>query len=66
MSEQYPVRQWGTRAVATYLGVKHATVRSYLSRGQMPPPDGRIDDKPWWFEETITNWRQPTRESSRP
>lgn len=52
--------QWDVAAVAAELGVKPATVRAYMARGQMPTPDGRIGGSPWWFEETIIEWI-PTR-----
>jgi Helix-turn-helix domain len=36
-------RDWWTIAdVARYLGIKASTVRTYVSRGDMPPPDGRM------------------------
>ena len=34
--------QWTTAEVAAHLGVSVGTVRAYSSRGQMPPPDGRL------------------------
>lgn len=48
--------QWTTAEVAAYLGVSVGTVRAYSSRGQMPPPDGRLGRTPWWWAETIRVW----------
>lgn len=46
----------GTNDVAARLGVKPATVRSWLARGQMPQPDCRIGSTPGWKAETIDDW----------
>lgn len=42
--------------IAQMLGVKQVTIRVYLHRGQMPPPDGRLGRTPWWERETIETW----------
>ena len=39
--------QWSVADVAAYLGVKSRTVTAYLSRGQMPPADGKVGRSPW-------------------
>lgn len=68
-------QRWGAKAVARELGVKPTTVRSWLSRGQMPDPDGRDDaGRAWWLPDTIRQWNanrpgqgartdRPTRET---
>lgn len=43
-------------AVADRLKVKPATVRRYLHRKDMPPPDERVGQSPLWKEETIDRW----------
>jgi len=48
------------RDVARYTDRKESTIRAYLSRGQMPPPDGRTGRTPWWHPETIRAWRPAT------
>lgn len=49
-------RWWDTNRVAEYLGVAPRTVSAYLSRGQMPAPDGRGGPQsgPLWRPATIT------------
>lgn len=54
-------QQWGVAEVAAHWNVQPVTVRSYLSRGQMPAPDGRIGTTPWWHPATITGWKRPGR-----
>jgi len=49
--------QWSVAEVAAHLGVTPSTVTAYLSRGQMPQPDGRVGRSPWWHPETIRAWR---------
>lgn len=48
---------WDVEQVAAELDVKPATVRSYLARGQMPAPDGRVSGAPWWKPATIHQWK---------
>ena len=43
-------------AVAALLEVAPATISSYVSRGQMPPPDLRLGSAPVWYRETIERW----------
>jgi predicted DNA-binding transcriptional regulator AlpA len=45
-----------TPAVARLLGVTPATVRSYLARGLMPQPAGRIGASPYWTREAVEAW----------
>lgn len=63
-SEPEPKR-WGTRLtvseVAEMVGVKPATFRSYVSRGQAPKADGQYDGRtPFWFYATIVAWKRDT------
>jgi len=53
--------QWSVAEVAAYLSVKPSTVRAYLARGYAPEPDGRLGGKPWWWSETIHEWKRPGR-----
>lgn len=47
-----------TRAVAERLGIKGATWRAYVTRGQAPQPDGHIDARtPYWTSATIDEWK---------
>lgn len=52
--------QWGVEDVAAHRGVKTSTVRSYLARGQVPAPDGKISGTPWWWKSTITEESRQT------
>lgn len=45
-----------TSEVAEFLKVEEVTVRAYHARGQMPEPDGRLGNTPWWHTQTITEW----------
>lgn len=47
---------WTTDEVAAFLKVSTSTVRSYLSRQQMPEPDRRFGRLPVWQPETIHAW----------
>lgn len=51
-----PADWWTTDEVAEYLTVSASTVRAYLSRNQMPPPDRRFGRLPVWQPETIKTW----------
>jgi len=42
--------------IAALLGIKPATWRAYVSRGQAPPPDGHLGRTPWWRRLTIAAW----------
>ena len=51
-----------TTDAAALLGVKPATLRSYVARGQMPTPDGADRLKGlWWHPATLTAWARPGR-----
>jgi hypothetical protein len=47
-------------AVAARLGIDPDSVTRYVHRKQMPAPDGRAGQSPWWYETTIAEW-EPTR-----
>jgi hypothetical protein len=51
------VTYWTTRDVAEYLQVEETTVRSYLSRDQMPRPDHRYGRTNLWKPATIKKWK---------
>jgi len=53
--------QWDAARVGEHIEATPSTVRSYASRGQMPPPDGRIGNTPWWWSDTITKWHASRR-----
>lgn len=44
--------------LAVRLRVKPATVRTYLARGVLPPPDDRIGRSPRWRLSTIRRWEK--------
>jgi hypothetical protein len=48
----------GNAGAAQIAGITPATWRSYVSRGEAPPPDGReaISGTPWWRVSTIERW----------
>lgn len=60
-NHQYPddADRWLTVSqVAQLIGVKPATFRSYVSRGQAPKPDGHHDLRtPYWKFSTIFEWK---------
>jgi len=47
---------WDVARIADALGIEPATVRSYASRGQMPPPSGHIGRSPYWAAAVIVPW----------
>jgi predicted DNA-binding transcriptional regulator AlpA len=47
---------WDIARVARFLGVAESTVRSYLSRSQMPRPDLTLGGSPVWRADTIRQW----------
>lgn len=46
------------KQAAEMVGVKPATWRAYVNRGQAPGPDGREDlsGHPYWFESTVAQY----------
>jgi predicted DNA-binding transcriptional regulator AlpA len=48
---------WTTQDAATFLGVTTSTVRAYLARQQMPPPDRRMGRMTLWRPSTIRQWQ---------
>lgn len=47
-----------TAQVCTLLGIKPATWRAYVSRGQAPKADGQFDARtPYWERKTIEAWK---------
>lgn len=56
---------WGTAEVGAYLNVQPATVNRYHRRGDIPQPDGYINDgrNAWWLASTIRNHQRPGRGS---
>lgn len=51
-------RLWTMPDIAARLGVAHETVRSWLYRGQLPAPSGRVGQSPWWAPEVIEPWME--------
>lgn len=50
---------WTTTDVATYLGLKTATVSAYRTRGQMPAPDMTVGSRTHlWKPSTIIEWHE--------
>lgn len=54
-----------TAGVADLLGVKPATVRTYLMRGSIPEPDYRLSGRPIWLGATMRRWVSERRRWSR-
>lgn len=42
--------------LADATGLAPVTIRAYLSRGQMPAPDGYLSRTPYWNHDTIQEW----------
>jgi hypothetical protein len=57
---ELPDDWWSSEDVATYLDVKTSSVRAYVARGQMPPPDRLIGQRKirLWKPETIKTWHE--------
>jgi hypothetical protein len=52
-----PSDWWTVADVARYLGIKASTVRTYVSRGDMPPPDRKMGQRVnLWKPQTIIRW----------
>jgi predicted DNA-binding transcriptional regulator AlpA len=49
---------WTTSDVASYLGLKVATVSAYRTRGQMPEPDMTVGRTHVWRPDRIIAWHQ--------
>jgi hypothetical protein len=52
------VRKLGNADAAARVGLKPATWRAYVARGQAPEPDGReeVSGTPWWWPTTLDAW----------
>ena len=63
-------RKRGERLFATEVaeraGISPATLRSYINRGQIPPPDGQVGRFNFWFEATLAEWFARPRTPGRP
>jgi len=64
--ELHPDRLLDTRAVAARAGVSADTIRSYLSRGTIPGPQGHLMGSPWWTAPVIDRWLTRRRRPGRP
>lgn len=53
MGKKLPTDQLVIEDFAEALDVKLPTLRAYMARGQVPPPDGRLGDTPWWYRSTV-------------
>lgn len=60
-AERAAADAWLREDVAEFLGVRPDTVSSYVHRGHLPPPDGRLGRTPWWHPETVRAWERPGR-----
>lgn len=58
---ELPTDWWMTDDVATFLGVSGSTIRAYVARKQIPPPDRMFGRSPGWKPRTIQAW-----DSARP
>lgn len=66
-TDPLPEDWWTTEQVSRHLGVTASTVRAYLARSQMPPPDRRMGPLSLWRPDTIRHWDlgRPSRGTSR-
>ena len=44
---------WTTLEVAEHCGISRESVRAYVSRGILPPPDAKVGRTPTWRPQTI-------------
>jgi hypothetical protein len=58
--------QLDTAGVAQMVGIAPVTVRQHRRLGTMPAPDGFLGNRAWWWESTITAWKQTRRGRGRP
>lgn len=49
---------WTTSDIASYLGIRVATVSTYRSRGQMPEPDLTVGRTHMWRPSRIIEWHE--------
>jgi Helix-turn-helix domain len=55
--DELPRDWWTVANVARYLGIRPSTVRTYVSRGDMPPRDRRMGQRVnLWKPQTIIRW----------
>ena len=47
---------YGVAEIAAALGVARTNISTWVSRGQMPPPDERLASGPVWYAATIEGW----------
>lgn len=60
-------RKLVTSEVAEMAGMKPATWRGRLSRGDAPKPDGHYDARtPWWYESTVRAFMAARKPPGRP
>lgn len=52
-------REWIAKQCADAWGVKPATWRSYVARGQAPQPSRRVGATPVWDPAVVMNWPRP-------
>ena len=55
-----------TQEVADAIGVTADSLRSYVSRGKFPRPDGYLAATPWWSPETVAEWIRNRPPMGRP
>ena len=60
-TDTLPDDWWTSEQVASHLGVSSSTIRAYLARDQMPPPDRKMGPLSLWRPDTIREW-----DASRP
>ena len=54
--EGRPPRLYGTAEIAELLDVKPDTVRKWVHRGRMPPPDVQLAMGGVWYSDTVWSW----------
>jgi hypothetical protein len=52
--------------IAALAGLGENTIRVYRSRGDFPPPDGKVGNVPWWYADTVTSWLAGRRKPGNP
>jgi DNA-binding transcriptional MerR regulator len=60
MYNQIMEKMMTTQDVANAAGLRESTIRAYLARGQMPPPDERFLFSVGYREWTHPTWRPAT------
>lgn len=66
---EFPQRWFWRSDLASLLGVSEMTIAAMFKRGELPPHDSVINDRPRWLRSTVIDWMrrraaQPVKKQS--